>query len=72
MWQHSVFKPAGELRAILEAAGVSPGKPAIASCGSRVTACVLGLAVPGNEWASVYDGSWAEWSNVPSALVVRD
>jgi thiosulfate/3-mercaptopyruvate sulfurtransferase len=68
------LKPAGELRAIFEAAGVHPGKPAIASCGSGVTACVLalGLAVLGNEWAAVYDGSWAEWSNVPSAPVVLD
>ena len=68
------LKPAGELRAIFEAAGVQPGKPAIASCGSGVTACVLalGLAVLGNEWAAVSDGSWAEWSNVPSAPVVRD
>ncbi len=68
------LKPAGELRAIFEAAGVHPGKPAIASCGSGVTACVLalGLAVLGNEWAAVYDGSWAEWSNVPSAPVVQD
>ncbi len=68
------LKPAGELRAIFEAAGVNPSKPTIASCGSGITACVLalGLAELGNEWAAVYDGSWAEWSNVPSAPVVRD
>ncbi len=68
------LKSAAELRAIFEAAGVNPGKPAIASCGSGITACVLalGLAVLGNEWAAVYDGSWAEWSNVPSAPVVLD
>ena len=68
------LKSAAELRAIFEGAGVNPGKPAIASCGSGITACVLalGLAVLGNEWAAVYDGSWAEWSNVPSAPVVLD
>ena len=41
------LKPAGELRAIFEAAGVNPGKPAIASCGSGVTACVLALGAGG-------------------------
>ncbi len=68
------LKPAGELRAIFEAAGVAPGKRAIASCGSGITACVLALALAelGNEWAAVYDGSWAEWSDVPSAPVVQD
>jgi thiosulfate/3-mercaptopyruvate sulfurtransferase len=68
------LKPAGELRATFEAAGVNPGKPVIASCGSGITACILALALAelGNEWAAIYDGSWAEWSCVPSAPVVRD
>ncbi|MFZ1108101.1 MAG: 3-mercaptopyruvate sulfurtransferase [Rhodomicrobium sp.] len=65
------MKPAAELLAIFEAAGVSPEKPVIATCGSGVTACILalGLAILGNEYASVYDGSWAEWAAVPSAPV---
>ncbi|MFZ0569274.1 MAG: sulfurtransferase, partial [Rhodomicrobium sp.] len=44
------------------------------TCGSGVTACILALslAVTGNEWASVYDGSWAEWSADPSVPVVQD
>ncbi len=66
------MKPAAELRAIFQGAGVNPEKPVIATCGSGVTACILalGLAVLGNEYASVYDGSWAEWSCVPSAPVI--
>jgi thiosulfate/3-mercaptopyruvate sulfurtransferase len=46
----------------------------ITTCGTGVTACILALALAilGNEWAAVYDGSWAEWSNVPAAPVVRD
>lgn len=51
------------LRARFLAAGVDPGRPAIATCGSGVTACVVGLAleVAGMpDWA-VYDGSWSEW-----------
>ncbi len=71
---NGTLKSHTELRAIFEAAGVNPGKPTIASCGSGITACILalGLAALGNEWAAVYDGSWAEWSNVPSAPVVQD
>ncbi len=71
---NGTLKTSGELRALFETAGVNPARPVIASCGSGITACVLalGLAVLGNEWASVYDGSWAEWSNVPSAPVVQD
>ena len=32
----------------------------------------LGLAILGNEYAAVYDGSWAEWASVPSAPAVTD
>ena len=66
------MKPAAELRAAFEAAGVNPDKPVITTCGSGVTACILalGLAILGNEYASVYDGSWAEWAAVPEAPVV--
>jgi thiosulfate/3-mercaptopyruvate sulfurtransferase len=71
---NGTLKSHAELLAVFEAAGLNPGKPTIASCGSGITACILalGLAVLGNEWAAVYDGSWAEWSNVPSAPVVQD
>jgi thiosulfate/3-mercaptopyruvate sulfurtransferase len=45
--------------------GMSPEKSTIFSCGSGITACVglLALAVSGNQKASVYDGSWAEWGS---------
>ncbi len=54
----------GEISTIFEKAGFDPIKPVIASCGSGVTACMIALALAtiGNETASVYDGSWAEWS----------
>ncbi len=72
--ESGAMKSAAELRALFESAGINPDKPVIASCGSGITACILalGLAILGNEYASVYDGSWAEWACVPSAPVVTE
>jgi thiosulfate/3-mercaptopyruvate sulfurtransferase len=57
------FRPAGEVRARFEAAGVDGDRPLVTSCGSGVTACILtlGLRVAGFPEGSVYDGSWTEW-----------
>jgi thiosulfate/3-mercaptopyruvate sulfurtransferase len=51
------------LRDVLEAAGVDPAAPSIATCGSGITACIiaLGLARLGNWDVAIYDGAWAEW-----------
>jgi thiosulfate/3-mercaptopyruvate sulfurtransferase len=61
------LKPASELSAIFAKAGVDPGRPVVASCGSGVTAGVvaLALAVLGQTDAAVYDGSWTEWGANP-------
>jgi len=58
----SLLRPP-QLRQAFAQAGVDPGKPVIASCGSGVSACVLALALYllGQKDAAVYDGSWAEW-----------
>jgi thiosulfate/3-mercaptopyruvate sulfurtransferase len=47
----------------LDEAGVDPGRPVIASCGSGVSAAILSLALEtaGHPAGAVYDGSWAEW-----------
>lgn len=57
------FRPAGEVRARFEAAGVDRSRPLVTSCGSGVTACILtlGLRVAGFPEGAVYDGSWTEW-----------
>lgn len=57
------MKPASEIRSIFEAAGLDMSQPAIASCGSGVTACALafGLHLAGKDDVAVYDGAWAEW-----------
>lgn len=53
------------VRLALSHAGVDMTLPITASCGSGVTACILGLALSsiGNENWAVYDGSWSEWGS---------
>jgi len=55
--------PAAGIAAAFAAAGIDPGKPVVASCGSGVTACVLALGLHqlGVEELAIYDGSWTEW-----------
>jgi len=64
------FKAPAQLRAEL---GVTVGDPdqAIMQCGSGVTAChnLLALEVAGMPGASLYPGSWSEWSADPARPV---
>ena len=60
-----VVRPADEVAAAFERAGVDRTRPIVTTCGSGVTAAFLsfGLYLIGVENAAVYDGSWAEWGN---------
>jgi thiosulfate/3-mercaptopyruvate sulfurtransferase len=57
------FKALAQLKAELEGVVGDP-KNAIMQCGSGVTAChnLLALEVAGMPGASLYPGSWSEWS----------
>ena len=55
--------PRDRLRQRLRDAGVDPGRPVVASCGSGVTACAILLALEALDLRDyrLYDGSWTEW-----------
>lgn len=57
------FLSADALKAVFVDAGVNLSLPVLCSCGSGVTACIVGMAalLCGASDVSVYDGSWAEW-----------
>ena len=68
------LKSDGEMRQVLQEAGVDMDRPVITSCGSGVTAAVLafGLARLGKTDVKLYDGSWSEWGGRADLPVERD
>ena len=64
--------PADQLKARIAASGIDPSKKVTASCGSGVTACVvgLGLYLTGAPEAAIYDGSWTEWGGRADTAIV--
>lgn len=57
------YKTGEALRSAFTSVGIDPDQPAVATCGSGVTASVVAfsLALLGVKSVPVYDGSWAEW-----------
>ncbi|MBB6255341.1 3-mercaptopyruvate sulfurtransferase [Nitrospirillum iridis] len=57
------LRPADELAARFQDAGVDVNRPLVTSCGSGLTAAILALALYeiGQADVALYDGSWTEW-----------
>ncbi len=63
MLDAGVMKQPDAIRRVFEEAGVDLDRSIVTSCGSGVTAAILGLAlhrIGHRDWA-IYDGSWSEW-----------
>jgi thiosulfate/3-mercaptopyruvate sulfurtransferase len=58
------FREPDELRAQFAAAGVTADAKVVSYCGSGVTAChnLLAMEIAGIEGATLYPGSWSDWS----------
>lgn len=63
-----------ELKKVFEQANINLDKPIICTCGSGVTACIVGVAalMCGATQVSIYDGSWSEWGADTQFPVVND
>ncbi|WP_394220212.1 sulfurtransferase [Alteromonas gracilis] len=67
------FLSVEKLYAVFDRANVDLQKPIICTCGSGVTACIVGIAalMCGATQVSVYDGSWSEWGADTQYPVVK-
>ncbi|MEE8626736.1 MULTISPECIES: 3-mercaptopyruvate sulfurtransferase [Methylobacterium] len=57
------LKDEAALREAVAQAGIDLDRPVVATCGSGVTAAIVGIALErlGRPPRSLYDGSWSEW-----------
>lgn len=61
--ENGALKSPEAVREAMAAAGIDPAKPVVCSCGSGVSAVLIGMAMAraGVEIKAIYDGSWAEY-----------
>ena len=62
----NTFKSKDELSKIFIKNNIDITKPIVFTCGSGMTACVLGMAysIISGKSAVVYDGSWSEYGKI--------
>jgi thiosulfate/3-mercaptopyruvate sulfurtransferase len=67
------LKDADQLREIFLAKNIAIERPITTTCGSGVTAAViaLGLEIAGAGEVGLYDGSWAEYAQQPTATIQK-
>jgi thiosulfate/3-mercaptopyruvate sulfurtransferase len=65
------FKSSDQLKSVLKMKVNDPGKRIIISCGSGMTACIVGLAAELADYKkiTIYDGSWTEWAQSPEVPI---
>jgi thiosulfate/3-mercaptopyruvate sulfurtransferase len=71
---NKAFRPAAEIKAMLDERGIKPARQAIAYCrlSHRASVAYFALAqLLGWENVRVYDGSWTEWGNLVGAPIER-
>jgi thiosulfate/3-mercaptopyruvate sulfurtransferase len=68
------LKSPEDLRALFTAKRVDLQQPITTTCGSGVTAAVvaLSLEIAGATNVTLYDGSWAEYTQHPEAVIKKD
>ena len=67
------LKPADKLREYFATKNVDLHQPITTTCGSGVTAAVIafGLELAGAKDVSLYDGSWAEYAQLPDSVIEK-
>lgn len=71
--ENGAFRDADTLRTAFDRVGADGSRVVATTCGSGVTACILGLGmhlIGRDNWV-LYDGSWTEWGSNPDTVKAK-